>query len=58
MGKPKDEPIPFICSVGGYTFMIRYLPDHELHVLTCREDKSQNWQEKHPKGTSDARPSV
>lgn len=43
---------PFVCSVGGVTFIIRYEATHELHILTCKDDKTLNWQEKHPVGTN------
>lgn len=43
---------PFVCSVAGMTFIIRFNKDHELHIFTCREDPSLNWTERLPLGTS------
>ena len=44
--------VPFVCSVGGCTFIIRFNKDHELHIFTCKDDPALNWTEKLPVGTS------
>ena len=46
------EKKPFVVSVGGCTFIIRFNADHELHVFTCKDDRTLNWTEKLPLGTS------
>lgn len=43
---------PFVCNVGDVMFMIRFFADHELHIFTCKDDKSLNWMQKCPFGTS------
>lgn len=43
---------PFVCSVADSTFIIRFFADHELHIFTCKSDKSYNFTEKVPFGTS------
>jgi len=48
---------PFVCALNGYTFLIHFKKDHELHIFSSKhkEDKDNpelNWQEKHPIGTS------
>lgn len=40
---------PFICFVGGCTFMIKYFDHHEMHIFTCKDDPSLNWTEKVPR---------
>lgn len=53
MGKKQQEvKNPFVCAVGGNTFIIRFFEDHELHIFTSKEDPKTNWTERCPVGTS------
>jgi hypothetical protein len=61
MGKKGDEVRnPFVCNVADVTFIIRFYPDHELHILTDKSNRENNFTEKHcpsgpgPVGTSGA----
>lgn len=52
-----EKTVPFVCSCGGYTFIIRFEKDHELHIFSSRDkeekkDPTVNWTQKFPKGTS------
>jgi hypothetical protein len=41
----ENKPVPFVCSVGDCTLIVRYEEKYETHIFTDKNDKSKNWTE-------------